>query len=155
MQLFLDSDGVMYDFDERAYQLLGMNPRRYEKEFGAGAFWKVLKADEEFFKHLNLRYDAMELFNRVRHLDPIILTGIPINWDSASDQKRAAFNRDFGEVKVITCPSKDKCLYMKPGDIIIDDWPKHKQKWIEKGGIWIDHFSAEYSIDALKALNIL
>jgi hypothetical protein len=37
MQLYLDCDGVLADFDRGATELLGMPPRAYQKHRGIGA----------------------------------------------------------------------------------------------------------------------
>lgn len=55
-------------------------------------------------------------------------------------------------VQVVCCQSREKYLYCKTGDILIDDWEKYKAKWIGAGGNWITHTSAANSIAALKEL---
>ena len=77
MQLYLDCDGVLADFDRGATQLLGMPPRQFEKRRGIAAFWRELARHPDFYGSLPLMPDAMELFDAVRHLDPVILTGLP------------------------------------------------------------------------------
>src|SRR3954468_14436524 len=42
MQLYLDCDGVLADFDLGATELLGMPPRQFEKRRGIGAFWREI-----------------------------------------------------------------------------------------------------------------
>jgi hypothetical protein len=85
-QLFLDCDGVLADFATGATAILGMPSQAFEKRYGAGRFWAKLAKAPEFYFGLPLLPDAMRLFEAVRHLDPVILTGLPGgNW--AADQK--------------------------------------------------------------------
>lgn len=85
-QLYLDCDGVLADFDKGATAVLGLHPRAFEKRHGLGRFWQKLAQAPDFYFGLPLMPDAMELFEAVRHLNPIILTGLPRgNW--AADQK--------------------------------------------------------------------
>src|SRR3546814_11673193 len=46
MQLFLDCDGVLADFDRSAEHILGMPPRAFQKRHGLPAFWKRLRSEE-------------------------------------------------------------------------------------------------------------
>lgn len=149
-QLFLDCDGVLADFDTHALDYFGMPARQYEKEMGQKKFWKELQEKGDFYRNLPLMTDAMELYEGVKHLEPVILTGCPRgNW--AQQQKIEWVEQHFPGVKIITCRSADKRDHAKPGDVIIDDWPQHRHRWIEMGGIWISHFCAKTSLDALWA----
>jgi hypothetical protein len=74
MQLYLDCDGVLADFDRAATKLLHMQPRQFEKRYGRPEFWKRLARHPDFYGTLPMFPDAMVLFNAVRHLNPIILT---------------------------------------------------------------------------------
>src|SRR3546814_2087915 len=75
MQLYLDCDGVLADFDRGATELLGMPPRAYEKRHGIAAFWRELARHPDFYGTLPLMPDAKELFAAVRHLIPVIQIG--------------------------------------------------------------------------------
>src|SRR3546814_14365072 len=77
MQLDLDCDGVLADFERGATELLGMPPRVFEKRRGLPAFWREIARHPDFYGTLPLMPDAMILLDGVRHLDTIILTGIP------------------------------------------------------------------------------
>jgi len=77
-RLFLDADGVLADFDEGARRLLGMSPREYERKHGRGAFWKRLAQAENFYGTLPEMPDARRLFDAIEHLEPTILTGLPL-----------------------------------------------------------------------------
>lgn len=84
-QLFLDCDGVLADFDKRAEQIFGMTGREFEDTYGSKEFQRQLKNDDHFFQNLDPMPDAMVLFNAVKHLKPIILTGAPMgNWARAA-----------------------------------------------------------------------
>ena len=92
--------------------------------------------------------DALDLFEAVEALRPIILTGCPRGgW--AEPQKLAWAAEHFPGIPMVVCASKDKRDYCKPGDVLIDDRPKHRAKWEDAGGVWITHNSARQSIDAL------
>lgn len=150
MALFLDCDGVLADFDTYAESYFGMPPRQYEAQVGSKVFWKELEERGDFYRNLPLMPDAMPLYEAVKHLKPVILTGCPRgNW--AEQQKIEWGEEHFPGVKVITCRSADKRDHAKPGDVLIDDWHQHRHRWIEMGGIWITHTCAETSLSALWA----
>lgn len=153
-QLFLDCDGVLADFDTRAEEVFGLPPRQAEERFGTQRFWVDLQSHPNFYRDLPLLPDAMKLYEAVKHLSPIILTGCPQGgW--AEPQKLDWAAKNFPGVKMITCLSKDKRLHMKIGDVLIDDWPKYKHLWEEHGGRFVLHTSAEESIAQLREIGML
>jgi hypothetical protein len=154
MQLFLDCDGVLANFDKGAMEIVGMNPREFEDKVGAKNFWKKIYSVPDFFFSLEPMEDAYQLVEAVEHLDPIILTGKP-RGDWAEGQKLRWRDKYFPKLKMIVCPSRDKITYAKPGDVIIDDWKKWQKTWIDGGGIWVMHTSAQNSIRELKELKII
>lgn len=150
MQLFVDMDGVLADFD------LG-----YRTAFNADASkeidnvdWKLVTKRKGFYADLTPMPDFEELWSFVSKFNPIILTGIPFSVKEAEANKRAWVDKYIGKDQpMIACLSKDKSLHMKnKGDIIIDDWEKHKAIWIERGGRWITHINAKTSISLLKEI---
>jgi 5'(3')-deoxyribonucleotidase len=148
--VFLDCDGVLADFDSYAETYFGMNPREYEAKVGSAQFWQELEAKGDFYRNLPVMPDARELYEGVKHLHPTILTGCPRgNW--AQGQKVAWAAEHFPGVPIITCRSADKRDYAKPGDVLIDDWPQHRHRWIEAGGVFIVHHDAQTSLAALWA----
>ncbi len=156
MQLFLDCDGVLADFDKRAAEILGMNSREYETQKGAKDFWKRIYSTPDFFLSLDKMPDAEELVDATRHLNPIILTGKPQGgWAEA--QKLAWRDKHFPDLDMIVCLSKDKYIHMhdEKDNILIDDWTKHKHVWEEAGGYFIHHTSAADSIRQLRYLGVL
>jgi hypothetical protein len=154
-QLFLDCDGVLADFDKKAKEIFGMPSSEFEEKYGAGKFWKTIHQSGEFFYELDEMEDARELYDAVKHLDPIILTGVPSN-EEAIGQKVRWVRRIFGRKQPVTCClSRQKYLYCTEGDILVDDTLKHSQKWIDAGGIFVHHTSAKESIQKLKELKVL
>jgi hypothetical protein len=111
----------------------------------------------DFFKNLPLMPGALKLWDFVSRLDhkPIFLTGCPASVPEAPANKQAFIPANLpggDEVEVITCRSREKYLYCRPGDVLIDDWEKYKPLWIGAGGNWITHTSADESIRQLDAL---
>jgi hypothetical protein len=150
MTLFLDCDGVLANFDEGVKRLLGMTPQEYQKKYNLGRFWGKLASAQEFYATLPLMPDAMELFDAVKHLHPVILTGLPLgNWAAPQKVKWAA--QHFPGTKIITCMAVDKRKHCSPRDILVDDTLKYKDLWEGAGGTFIHHKSAADTITHLKA----
>ena len=148
-QLYLDCDGVLADFEKGATAVLGMKPKAYEKRHGIARFWRSLAKAPDFYFGLPLMPDAMLLFEAVRHLDPIILTGLPIgNW--AADQKVRWAARYFPGTRIITTMARDKRKHAREGDVLVDDQLRHAHLWEEVGGIFVHHTDARTTIRKLQ-----
>jgi len=153
-QLFLDLDGVLADFEGGAVALLHMPAHDFQQRHGAGAFWKKLANAPDFYGSLALLPDAQELVDAVEHLDPIILTGLPIGkW--AEPQKRAWVDRYFQGLRVITTLSRQKSTYCEPGDALVDDQDRFAEAWSDAGGLFIHHVSAAKSLVELRKAGLL
>lgn len=151
MQLYLDCDGVLADFDKRGREIFGMCTREYEALHGSEKYWNTLYETPNFFETFDPMEDAYELFEGVKHLNPIILTGCPRGgWATA--QKLNWRDKFFPGVPMVAILAKEKSNYCRPGDIIIDDWPLHRHLWEAKGGHWILHTSAKQSLAELNLL---
>ncbi len=149
MQLFLDCDGVLADFEGHAQSILhedvNVALRRDEE-----SVWQILRRFE-VFRHLSAREDGMKLFRAIRHLHPIILTGCPPGgW--AEQQKREWAAKHFPDVSIITCASKDKRDFLEnPGAILIDDYRKFRGLWEDAGGIFVHYRTADQTLRDLAA----
>ena len=147
-QLYLDCDGVLADFDKGATAVLGLPPDPFQKRHGPVRFWRKLAAAPDFYFGLPLMPDAMELFDAVKHLHPVILTGLPRgNW--AADQKVRWAAEYFPGTKIITTMARDKRDHAREGDVLVDDQIKHRHLWEEAGGIFIHHRDARRTLDEL------
>ncbi|CAM9710287.1 unnamed protein product, partial [Hapterophycus canaliculatus] len=101
--------------------------------------------------------DGRELWNGVSGLRPTILTGLPMgNWaepQKAGRPHRKWCKRELGEhVPVITCMSRDKHIYCRAGNVLIDDRASLAEAWERAGGVFIHHTSASSSLAKLKTL---
>ncbi len=153
-QLFLDLDGVLADFDAGAEAVLHMPPAQFQDRYGPGAFWKKLANTSDFYNTLELLPDALELMEAVQHLDPIILTGLPIGkW--AEPQKRSWVERHFPGTQVITTLARNKPKYATPGDVLVDDRERYREGWEAVGGVFVHHVSTHETLKELRKLGLL
>jgi hypothetical protein len=126
-----------------------MKPKAFEHRHGLGKFWQKLAQAPDFYFSLPLLPDAMQLYDAVKHLDPIILTGLPRgNW--AADQKKRWAEQHFPGVRMITCMARDKRNHAKDGDVLVDDMEKYRHLWEQAGGIFVHHRSAAESVETLR-----
>jgi 5'(3')-deoxyribonucleotidase len=147
-RLFLDADGVLADFDLGARQLLGASPKQFIARHGRGAFWKRLAKAPDFYARLPEMPDARPLFDAVKHLEPTILTGLPLgSW--AAPQKVEWAAEHFPGVPIITCMARDKHKHMHSGDVLVDDREKHRAEYEAAGVVFVHHKNAEDSLRQL------
>ena len=146
--LFLDCDGVLADFDAGAKALLGTSTAAFQERHGQREFWKRLARARNFYGELPEMPDARRLFEAVRHLEPTILTGLPLGrW--AAPQKVEWVARHFPGVAIITTMAREKHQHMEPGDVLVDDRENHRDLWEKAGGVFIHHKNAEESLREL------
>jgi hypothetical protein len=154
MQLYVDMDGVLCDFDQHHENLIGVRPDKKTDNVD----WKKVYKHGKFWRTMPPMADLKLLWEAVRPHKPIILTGVPSNPDSGVQKMEWAeeiiYPLNGGPVKVITCPSKDKSKFCEPGDLIIDDWDKYMDLWLDKGGKWILHKSAAETVEELKKMGL-
>jgi hypothetical protein len=77
-------------------------------------------------------------WERIKHYNPIILTGVPRGCPTAREQKIKWCQRELGpHVKVITCLTSHKVKYCLPNSILLDDRNVNLELWKYKGGKFI------------------
>lgn len=149
IQVFLDCDGVLADFDRGYEAVSGERPSRELDNVD----WSLIALHHAFYRRLQPMPDAHELVDGVHALgfNPTVLTGTPWSVPHAAEDKCAWVAEHFPGVPIITCRSRDKYKHGKPRDVLIDDWPKYKENWTQMGGVWITHRSARQSLEGLSA----
>lgn len=151
MQVFVDLDGVLADFDAHHETLFGFRPDKKANDVD----WKQIRRARNFYLGIPPMPDMQQLWDYVARLSPIVLTGIPSSIPEAASNKKEWVARHIGkDVEVRCCLSKEKCLHASSGDILIDDWEKYRSLWIAAGGRWITHVNARESIASLQALGL-
>ncbi|CAM9621129.1 unnamed protein product [Scytosiphon promiscuus] len=156
-KIYCDLDGCLADFDKGCQSVMGEAPDKLSKK----VMWRGLAQAKGFYEHLDWMEDGRQLWNGVSDLRPTILTGLPMgSW--AEPQKAGPHyelhpkkwcQRELGEdVPVITCMSRDKHLYCRRGNVLIDDRASLAEAWERAGGVFIHHTSATSSLAKLKTL---
>lgn len=156
MQIFVDMDGVLADFDQHHEDVFGERACKVKENVD----WEKVRAIPNFYAGIPPMKDMWELWNYVCDVSinefgtrPIVLTGIPSSVEEAERNKRGWILNWLGPaVEVRCCLSKEKALHCKPGDILIDDWTKYKHLWVAEGGYFIVHTSAADTIKQMKQL---
>lgn len=153
MQIHVDMDGVLADFDSHYLHLFDIRPTRWPDPDSVD--WVKVRSVPHFFHTIPLMPDAGELIDGViaSGLPWSILTGVPDSIDVACNQKIDWVRDRIRPVpKVVCCRSRDKFKHGKPGDVLIDDYLKYRDLWVAMGGIFIHHTSAKTSLARLQAL---
>lgn len=144
-QLFLDLDGVLADFDGFIEKELGIVNNRENEDPN---FWDKARAYKgRLYYDMKPLQGASTLYKALKGFKPIILTGCPWSIPTAADDKRQWVKENIDpDVQVICCKSRNKSLYMQPGDVLLDDWNKYQALWEAKGGTFVLHKNVEESI---------
>lgn len=149
MTIYVDMDGVLADFDRGYHERFGVASN---KELN-NVDWNLVRVTSGFYRDLPPMPDFDELWRFVCSMEPVILTGIPSSVPGALENKREWVRKHIGSIQpIIGCRSSEKCTYAQPGDILIDDWKKYRDRWIGRGGRWITHLNAKQSVRDLGLL---
>jgi hypothetical protein len=150
-RLFLDCDGVLADFDAGARELFGEPFDRFQARHGSRETWRRIARAGNFYGSLPEMPDARILFDAVEHLEPTILTGLPLgSW--AAPQKIEWAAEHFPGVPIVTCMARDKHRHMKSGDVLVDDRENHRAAYEDAGVIFVHHKNAKETLIALAEL---
>ena len=181
IQVFVDLDGVLVDFDQGVQSLTGQSP----SALSSGRLWSAIAKAEHFYRDLPWTRDGEQLWESLRVLRPSILTGVPpahaeqiardkhiwcqrelcvetVHWSKAGPKKSHAAiskqdKRNGANIwcKVITCWSRNKHFESGPGRVLIDDRLDLRDNWEARGGSFIHHVNTEQTLRLLREKNIL
>lgn len=139
--LYLDLDGVFSDFEAVAMRLAGCGYRSSNHT----KFWHDAAKIDNLYQTLDLLEGSLELYLQTKHLNPEILTALPIPTGKLATAKR---DKEIWVAKHIspTIPvntiigGKRKYKFVKhPHDVLVDDTERNLVAWEEAGGIGILH----------------
>ena len=149
-KLFLDLDGVMANFDAHFPALFGVS----HKDMLDDDMWAKINAHDSYFFDMPLMDGAVEFFEQIKHLDPIILTACPkTNYQHVARQKRQWVRKNLSEDCLIlpVMGGRNKGLFCHAqGDVLIDDFERNLLCWGDEGGIGILHTNFETTTMALR-----
>lgn len=148
-RVYCDMDGVVADFDKMHNFCFGHSRERHTG-------WDHVKARKDFFRDMPPMDDMPDLWQAIAPLRPIFLTGCPTSVSSAGNEKIDWIRDNVGHgIPVICCRAKEKFLYCRPGDILIDDSEEYRPLWEAAGGVWVQHISAADTIKQLQCLGVI
>ena len=158
IEVFLDMDGVLADFDAAAMVALNTDDiHKFQFVWGDDKFWEGLHKNPNFFYDIPVMKDATKLLWAVRHKKVAVLTALPKTADTKTDfQKRRWIADNIGMgLPVITCLTKDKPLFCNPNSVLIDDRAVNKERWERAGGRYIVHENANSTIAQLECMGVI
>ena len=156
LKIYCDMDGVLCWW-EQAFRDLGpeltkgLEGQEYEEKYGRDELWKQIAKHGklEFWSEMQWMPDGKKLWNYIKKYNPTILT-TPANSKFSREGKKIWVTRELGK-DVPLIMSKDKYEHADTESILIDDYDKKIENWINKGdGIGILHTSADKTIVELK-----
>lgn len=153
-KIYIDSDGVICDFDKLVTQISGMHPSQINPK---NKLWYYVeqfnKTSRPFFESMEKMPDADQLINFIssNFEEYEILTATGYTPKDACQQKINWYAKHYPQIKV-NCVSKspEKAALAASNHILIDDREKSIDPWVQAGGIGILHTSAKTTIEELK-----
>jgi len=154
MRLYVDMDGVLADFDTGYLNAFGVRPSKEHDSVD----WDLVRSKPDFYRSFPKMPDADDLWAYIAKYSPIVITGLPKSlMDVTAYNKNQWISQHYGQEaadRMILCLSAHKFHHCEPGDILIDDWNKYRDRWQKAGGVWITHTSAECTIEKLQAMGL-
>ncbi len=98
-QVFCDLDGVLVDFEQGIKQLFPPETKFLPQlaDLEKSTMWKSVQEADAFFEHLAWTKEGRQLWQAIQHLQPDILTGVPIHPTSRQEKYRWCL-RELGSV---------------------------------------------------------
>lgn len=158
-KVYLDLDGVFADFDQAIRDYV--DPLFIDGHIDNKMMWPIFEKVPNLFYNLKVIDGSLELYHRLKHLNPIILTAVPIprgNLVTAKQDKARWVRENISEDIPIICVNswKYKVQYANnwrpgnefnsPHNLLIDDMKRNIDMWKLYGGLGIVHKNAEETL---------
>lgn len=136
MQIYVDMDGVVADFDQSIVDIFG---EEYSNKI-ADKFWKQTCVDAEVFRRMPPIPEGLLMVEAIRQRNDICFMtstgGMPHHIDIAKQKLDWLHTHGLGQHPVAFCMNTHgKGLYAQPGAVLIDDRQKVCDAWLNGGGI--------------------
>ena len=137
-KIYCDMDGVLTDFERGFKKATGKSIEEYEAEHGKNSFWSEIdRIGYKFWSELEWMPEGEKLWSYIKSKNvPIEILTSPSRDYSSRVGKKIWVKENLGD-SIIVNFSWHKSSFSKPGNVLIDDYTKHQEKWIKKGGIFI------------------
>ena len=163
MNIYFDMDGVIADFDRGVKELCGIDPidQSIRSEEITVQMWNAIRKVPHFYYKLEPLEEGMELFRILYDACPEkiqILSAQPKQKRrilTAEPDKRAWCEKYLPDIPVNITLRREKPLFARPRNILIDDYIANIINWEKEGGIGIHFTSKDDALEKLKNLNIL
>jgi hypothetical protein len=130
--LYIEIDNILADVDNGLQKILQKNSRNINT-YPPAILSRIIRNTPNFFKNLEWTPNGQELWLKIKKYNPIILTRQAyhgIETERIEADKREWCAKNLGsDIRVITCPSSDKCKYCIHNSILIDSKDIHQLQW--------------------------
>ena len=154
-RIYLDMDGVLFDFVKNIEKTTGLTIDQWTK-LGRKERWDPIIANKKFWSDGPWLNEGKKLFNFVKKYQPHILSAYV---EHAHDpncipgkRKWAMRNTGIPSNKINLVMRSQKKNYASPGSILIDDYEKNTKEFTARGGTGITFKTASQTIAELKKL---
>jgi hypothetical protein len=162
-KIYCDMDGVLADFKVGAIKATGMSINKWMSIPSSKKKWQPIIDTPNFWADLPWMPDGKRLWSYIEQYNPHILSAyVEQTFDpNCIPGKRAWLRKNVGltqSSRINLVKRKEKRLFAKRGNkrgepaLLIDDYIKNVQDFIDSGGLGIHHTSTSNTISQLKKL---
>lgn len=151
MNLYVDMDGVLTDFDQQAAELFDVpreEAQEYMEKHPKKAWFKIDHAGVDFWSEMPWMSDGKELWQKVAIYRPTILSS-PSKHRTSVIGKKEWIGENIGDLPIIL--DSNKARHVR-GEccVLIDDREKNIKAWEKAGGTGILHKNTRETIEELE-----
>ena len=154
-RIYLDMDGVLFDFVKNIEKTTGLTINQWTK-LGRKERWDPIIANKKFWSDGPWLAEGKKLFAFVKKYNPHILSAyVEHAFDPnciPGKRKWAMKNTGIPSNKINLVMRSQKKNYASPGSILIDDYEKNTSEFNRAGGTGITFKTASQTISELKKL---
>lgn len=154
-RIYLDMDGVLFDFVKNIENTTGLTINKWSK-LGRKERWDPIIANKKFWSDGPWLAEGKKLFSFVKKYNPHILSAyVEHAYDPnciPGKKKWAIKNTGISSDKINLVLRSQKKNFASPNSILIDDYDKNTKEFTASGGKGIQFKTASQTIAELKKL---